>query len=235
MASGKGLLLSAIGRLALTDGAVTHVEALAPTVRRLHVAGPALRAVQAQAGDKLQVLLPSRDVRTLTPIGWDAAAGRCAIIVYVGARPTAPAAPLPAWARAATVGTPVRFIGPQRSLVLPPAPAALLIVGDETSIGVAAAAAHAGHPVTALLEVSDAPALAPVLAALGVSAELVERAAGDGHHPHLVGRAQALAVGAPHVALTGRAQTIQAVRRALRGGAPPRVVPYWSTGKRGLD
>jgi len=228
MASGKGILLSALGRVALTDGVVARVETLAPTLRRLQLGGPALRGASARPGDKLQVVLPSRDVRTLTPIAWDPVAGTCAIIVYVGDRGAASATPLQAWALAVAAGTAVRFLGPQRSLALPNATSALLIVGDETSIGVAAAAASAGHQVTALLEVTGAPALA----ALGLRAELVERRQGDGHHADLAARVAALAPAAALVALTGRAQTIQAVRRR---GLVARVVPYWSTGKRGLD
>jgi NADPH-dependent ferric siderophore reductase len=232
MASGKGILLSALGRVALTDGVVARVETLAPPLRRLQLAGPALRGASARPGDKLQVVLPSRDVRTLTPIAWDPVAGTCAIIVYVGDRGAASATPLQAWALAVAAGTAVRFLGPQRSLALPSAPSTLLIVGDETSIGVAAAAASAGHQVTALLEVTGAPALAPALAAFGLRAELVERRQGDGHHADLAARVAALAPAAALVALTGRAQTIQAVRRR---GLVARVVPYWSTGKRGLD
>ena len=70
MASPKGLLLSAVGRLALRHARVTAVEELGGHLRRIALAGDELRGARWTAGDKVQVLLPSKDVRTYTPLAW---------------------------------------------------------------------------------------------------------------------------------------------------------------------
>ena len=75
MASPKGLLLSAVGRLVLRHARVTAVEDLGGHLRRIALASDELRGASWTAGDKVQVLLPSKDVRTYTPLAWDRTRG----------------------------------------------------------------------------------------------------------------------------------------------------------------
>lgn len=74
----------------------------------------------------------------------------------------------------------------------------------------------------------------------GGPAELVERRDDDAHHAELVARAAALAGAAPGpvLVLTGKAQTIRAVRHGLRAaGLHPvsLVKAHWGERRRGLD
>lgn len=236
MTSTKGLLLSAIGRLVLRQAHVTAVEPLAPHLRRVELAGDDLRGAAWVAGDKVQVLLPDRDVRTYTPIFWDAAEGRTALVVHdhgdgPGAR----------WARTVAAGATCGFVGPQRSLARTRGRPAILF-GDETSLGVAHAMRRAGPnaPLACVLEVGPGD-LAPALATLELDdAVSVPRQAHDAHlravadHIHAAQRAH------PHaeLILSGRAQSIQTLRGHLRAaGAAHRGASkaYWSVGKSGLD
>ncbi len=136
MASAKGLLLSAIGKLVLRDTKVSAVRELAPSLRAITVEGADLRDIAWTAGDKIQLLLSSLDVRTYTPIAWDHKTGSTTLVVYDhGDSPGA------SWSRRAKVGDPCRFVGPQRSVQRHGGKPAV-VFGDETSIGVVAALAR---------------------------------------------------------------------------------------------
>ena len=233
MSSGKGRLLSFLGGLLLTEATITHNEALGP-YRRLSLRGEGLQAKAFEPGDKLQLLLPGDDVRTYTPITWEK--GETSLLVYLHDE----RCPAPRWAQAAAPGDVLRFIGPQRSLSLPPGP--VVIVGDETSIAVAAAysLARPGQ-VKALLSVKDVQAARDAAAAVGLaSPELfVREADASAHHQRLAGAATAAGAGAPGVSvgLCGGAALIQGVRAALRekGVSGVKVKAYWAPGKVGLD
>ncbi|MBK7756102.1 MAG: siderophore-interacting protein [Deltaproteobacteria bacterium] len=160
MSSGKGRILSFFGGLVLTEATITHNEALGP-YRRLSLRGEGLQAKTFEPGDKLQLLLPGDDVRTYTPITW--ARGETSLLVYLHGETT----PAPRWAQAAAPGDILRFVGPQRSLSLPPGP--VVLIGDETSIAVAAAL-HLARPgqVKAALSVADEDAARAAAAAVGL-------------------------------------------------------------------
>jgi NADPH-dependent ferric siderophore reductase len=179
------------------------------------------------AGTKLQILLPSDDMRTYTPIataegatllGWKHAGGP-------GAR----------WLSELQPGSEARFVGPQRSLELPAGP--LVVVGDETSVAVAASfeVERPGRIVAVFqaTDVNDARAAAQRVG-LGL-ATVVER--GDvAATVDAVAAARANEPGAV-VALTGGSELVLAVRSALRarGIENVKTKTYWIPGKRGLD
>ncbi|MEY3212882.1 MAG: hypothetical protein RIT28_3363 [Pseudomonadota bacterium] len=233
MSSGKGRFLSFFGGLLLTEATITHNEALGP-YRRLTVRGEGLQTKAFEPGDKLQLLLPGDDVRTYTPITW--ARGETSLLVYLHGETT----PAPRWAQAAAPGDVLRFIGPQRSLSLAPGP--VVILGDETSVAVAAAysLARPGQ-VTAVLSVMDVDAARVAAAAVGLPApSLLTRPADlSAHHQAIAEAAQAAGAGAPGVSvgLCGGAALIQGVRAALRdrGVSGVKVKAYWAPGKVGLD
>lgn len=125
MSSAKGRMVRFLGGVLLREARVVAADEVGPGFRRLRLQGERLRAAP---GNKLQILLPSDDVRTYTPIptpegasllGWCQAGGP-------GAR----------WISEVKVGDEVRFLGVQRSLELPAGP--VILVGDETSVAVAA-------------------------------------------------------------------------------------------------
>ncbi|NVB81565.1 MAG: siderophore-interacting protein [Kofleriaceae bacterium] len=236
MSSVKGLLLDAVGRFALRDAKVVAVREVGPVMRAIELTGEKLRAVDWVPGDKIQILLPSKDVRTYTPTRWDSRAGTTEILAYHHG--TSPGS---AWSRATAVGDTVRFVGPQRSLRRASSSKHAILFGDETSFGVACALA--GVDATTLhgvLEVTSRGEAEPVVTACGAHVDLVERRAADAHLDEVTQRLVALLAAHPgaELLMTGRAQSIQAVRARLRdSGVRPRdqSKPYWSVGKAGLD
>lgn len=196
----KGRILRALGGLVLNEGRVRSVRTEPPFV---HVELDAPALVDARPGDKIQVLLPGDVVRTYTPIPGDPPR----LLVYLHGD-----TPGPRWARALRPGDPLRFKGPDRSLDLPPG--ARVIVGDETSVAVAAAYRGA-------LALIESPHPIPGVRTF---------ARGD-----YAGLAAAVPAGAV-VGLTGGAPLVTGVRAELRRrGVEARVKTYWAPGRTGLD
>jgi NADPH-dependent ferric siderophore reductase len=234
MASGKGILLGALGGLLLRDATVRALRDVASSFRGVELVGPGLRGATFHPGDKLQVLLPSRDVRTFTPLRWDAEAGATELLVYHHA-----ASPAGEWIRGLAVGDPCRFVGPQRSIRLPEA-GPVVLFGDETSAAVARAFAANGRALACVFETSAEDDLRIALGAEVSRAILVRRRADEEHLPELVEQLQAELARQPgaSLVLTGRAQAIQKVRAELKARALPRPIAnkaYWSLGKAGPD
>lgn len=223
MASAKGKLMRLLGGVVLRGASVAAADDV-HDFRRIVLRGD---APAPRAGMKLQILLPTDDVRTYTPIpspegvtllGWTHAGGP-------GAR----------WLSAAKVGDSVRFIGPQRSLHLPPGP--VILVGDETSVAVAASfEAERPGQVHAVFEAGDVEGVAAAAQAVGLDrAAVVPRgAAGDAAESVIAARAAA-----PDslVAVTGGSEVVIAVRSALRARGIRRITTkaYWIPGRTGLD
>jgi len=222
--SAKGKIVRLFSGVALTRGAVAQTEAFGG-FHRLLVRTDLQRFA---AGTKVQLLLPTDDMRTYTPIstaegmvllGWKHAAGG------PGAR----------WMANARRGDEVLFVGPQRSLELAAGP--VVLVGDETSVAVAAAfAAERPGQVHAVIQ-SDAGSDV-LAAAAAVGLDKVDVVARDD------AQATAAAVAArlstiPNavVALTGCSQLIVDAREALRrsGVRNIKTKTYWIPGRAGLD
>jgi NADPH-dependent ferric siderophore reductase len=231
----KALLEETVGRLLFRELTVSEVHPLAPRFRRLVLTGDGLRGAACAPGDKLQILISGAGTRTYSPFGHDRQRGAAQIVAYShGDEPGA------RWAAAASQGDRIRVFGPRSSLALDALRGPVVLFGDETSFGVAAAAATYPRRVTAVLEVSSATDSAAALRGLGVVAELVERTLGDGHLADVEARLRAALDREPgaRLVLTGKAQSIQTVRAALRKApavGKTLVKAYWSIGKRGLD
>lgn len=243
MASGKGILINALGGLVLREGRVSRVRDVGARFRWLSVQGDGLRDLEWTPGDKVQVLLPGLDMRTYTPLRWDRAAGTTELLLYRNQPATAdPATERPGtrWIRTVQEGDACRFVGPQRSLSVAAAPAVLF--GDETSFAVARAlGSGASPPPACVFEVSAPSECTQVLAELGLpDAVCIERAAADAHLETVNERLQRLLDERPgaRLLMTGRAQAIQALqlrRRAAGQPRPHKTKAYWSLGKAGLD
>ena len=237
MASVKALIGSALGRFVFHDASVVGIRELSPRFRRVELEGPALQGLSWEAGDKVQVFLPETGMRTYTPLAWDAQKGTTAFLLYLHGD-----APGAAWGRALREGARVQFFGPRRSLSLKEPAAPILFFGDETSFGVAHALkqAQAQKDLTCVFEVTRRAEAAEALREFGFEGSDVERTAGDAHlaevHERLKGALQARKEA--RLVMTGKAQSIQALRAKLRadGLTPPlQVKAYWSVGKTGLD
>jgi NADPH-dependent ferric siderophore reductase len=205
------------------------VEDIGVHYRRLTLSTDVRKEGAYQPGDKIQLLLPSLDVRTYTPVGWTAE-GETEILVFRHS-PTTPAG---AWVAEVKAGDSFSFAGPQRSLNIPAGP--VLLVGDETSIAVMAAyARHRPGLCSALLEVEEEEAALLAAQALGLGQpRLVRRGAGGTLGAALL---ELLAErGTVSVGLTGSGSLVQRAREVLRekGGPAPRIKAYWVPGKVGL-
>ncbi len=240
MTSTKGMLLSAFGKLVLRDARVTAVRELGDRVREIVLEGSALRDLEWVPGDKIQVLLPSRDVRTYTPTSWDPSRGVTELIVF--AHGDSPGA---RWSQRIAVGDSCRFVGPQRSLRRRAGQPAVLF-GDETSFGLAAALARStpDAKLACVFEVGSTASARHVIEAIGIEQRgpitVVERKDRDAHLAEVsseIGRLTREHADA-QLLLSGRAQSIQALQPQLRArGVHARSSnkPYWSVGKVGLD
>lgn len=246
MASVKTVLGDLVGRLLFREAVVTGVRDVSPRFRRLTLAGKDLAGIACSPGDKVQLYLPSGDMRTYTPFAYDGARGELQLLVYLHA----PDGDTPgaSWGRSVTAGARVRLFGPRGSLPLSSFTGPVVLLGDETSFAVARtlgerASVGAGVGAASLVfEVTDAAESRRVLDDLGVGAcELVARSEADGHLPAVSERLRAALAKHPgaQLVLTGRAQSIQRVRAALKeqpaAHAGQKVKAYWSVGKRGLD
>ena len=236
MASAKALLGSVLGRFLFHDSQVTRVREVSRAFRQVDCEGPALRGQGWTPGDKVQVYLPGLGMRTYTPLSWDEQRGATSFLVYLhGDSPGAK------WGRDVKVGDAVQFFGPRRSLVLSEGAAPVVLFGDETSFAVAHAFRTAAkRDVTPVFEVSNREDCQPALRELGFEGRDVERQAGDAHLAQVHERLREALRAKPDATLvmTGRAQSIQALRSRLKGDgerATPKVKAYWAVGKAGLD
>lgn len=219
----KGRIVRLFSGVALNRGAVIAAHEVGG-FQRLLVRCDVQRF---SAGTKVQLLLPSDDVRTYTPIpspdgmvllGWKRAGGP-------GAR----------WMSSARAGDELSFVGPRRSLELDAGP--VVLVGDETSIAVAAAfAAERPGQVHAVLQTDAAADARAAANSVGLhEMDLVTR----GDTTSTVGAVATRLATSPgsSVALTGGAELVRAVRTALRNAGVQSVKArtYWIPGRTGLD
>lgn len=232
-----GRLSRALLRLLMKQARVTAAEPIAEKFRLITLESPEFRELAWIPGQKVQIAMGSAFVaRTFTPIDWDAAAGRTRILGYAHGN-----GPGSSWVCDVKPGDSCDIFGPRASLDVGNTDRRV-VLGDETSIGLAAALGrHAPEsPLQCLLEM-NAPANArDALAALGLDAvELFERTDNDTHLAEIERRLPALAAAGATFALTGKASSIQRLRRALKGlGVPAARLatkPYWAPGKTGLD
>lgn len=222
MASGKGRLLRLFSEIALKRGTVSAAEDVGG-FRRLLVRSD-VSAIAA--GTKVQLLLPSDDVRTYTPVrsrdgmtllGWKHAGG-----------------PGAGWMTSARVGDEVLFVGPQRSLELDAGP--LLIVGDETSVAVAAAfALERKDEVHAIIQATAPDDVR--MAARTIGLDRLDAVAPGDHAATADAVRAKMKSGRYRVALTGGSDLVVGVRAALRnaGADAIKTKTYWVPGKTGLD
>lgn len=203
MSSAKGQILRWLGDFVLRESIVREVSVREP------FAEITLDPIEgAQPGDKIQVLLPSNDVRTYTPI--PGAVTRLVVQLHSDT-------PGPRWARAVRVGDRVRFKGPDRCVQLPEGP--VTVIGDATSIATAIAFREARpESVTSLIE-----GPAPFEGLRSFEPGAYEAIAAAVHEESAV-------------VLTGGSTLVQRVRDALRKrGITAKTKAYWAPGRVGLD
>ncbi len=220
MSSLKGRVVRLLSSVAVKRGEVLTSEEVGG-FQRLLVRTDARPA----AGTKVQLLLPTDDMRTYSPIpseegmvllGWRHAGGP-------GAR----------WMSNARVGDVVQFVGPQRSLEL--GAGSVVIVGDETSVAVAAAfALERRGQLRAIIQADARSDVRAAAASVGLEhIDVVPR----GDTASTVDAVIATLPADACVALTGGSDLVVAVRDALRGAGTRTIKTktYWIRGRTGLD
>jgi ferric-chelate reductase (NADPH) len=220
----------------LTQATVAEIEQLTEHFRLIALEGKGLCKPDFRPGDKLQIRVAPWKLRTYTPFDWDHNLGRIQVLAFVHA-----GGPGSAWAAALRPGERVEIFGPRTSIPLSDLGDRAALFGDETSIGVARILRAIRPRASAVLESSFPAESEAVLARLGVENVTVVARAPDDSHLHAV-RDQLLPAarepGPPPLVLTGRAQSIQALRSLFD---PPgrrsvaRSKAYWAVGKAGLD
>ncbi|MDQ2821649.1 MAG: siderophore-interacting protein [Pseudomonadota bacterium] len=224
-----GLFETTVQKLFTRSAHVLEIVDFGSTFRLVTLGGDALRDVDWTPGDKIQIQLGGWVQRTYTPIDWDSVHGRTRILVCLHAP-----GPGTAWARRLQTGDPCVVFGPRKSIQ---AGRSTIVVGDETSVGLAAALSG-----QALLEVAALADTQPVIDYLGLHAvQLTARLDTDRHFGELETRVAALLMidATVEIVLTGRASTIQHMTRFLKqtemGSGRRHSKAYWASGKTGLD
>jgi NADPH-dependent ferric siderophore reductase len=218
---------------------VARVRELSAHFKRVDFESEALRGARFATGDKLQVALDDGP-RTYTPFAFDGARGTLSLLVYLHGEGSSAR-----WGKTLCEGARVHAFGPRGSLSLASESGPIVLFGDETSFALARALLEARGTASGLrfiFEASRAHETSTVLDSLELpSADSVERRADESHLSAVEERVRAALALEPatRLVLTGKAQSIQTLRKQLKarpvahGGQL--VKAYWSPGKRGLD
>lgn len=237
-ARAPGRLSRALVRLFMRQAIVAACETIADRFRLITLEGAALAGVAWRPGQKIQVAMGSAFVaRTYTPIDWDRDAGRTRILGYAHGE-----GPGSKWVRGLGTGDDCALFGPRPSLDVGAVAGSLVILGDETSIGLAHALRHQdqARAILCRFEVDDVEASRRVTAHLGLDdAVLFGRTEDDTHLEAMEATLPEIVAAGATFVLTGKASTIQRLRQGLMRRSVPaaRIVAkaYWAQGKAGLD
>lgn len=235
---GQSLISRTLSRMIMKQARVVEVQTPADQFRLITLDSDAFIGRTWAAGQKIQIAMGSAFIaRTFTPMAWDGSAGRTRLLGFIHGH-----GPASAWLSKLASGDGCEVFGPRSSLELDKHDTPIVLLGDETSIGLACAIGVGApeRPLRCLLEAGDPQQAQAVCSRLGLDhVECCRRTDSEAHlveiEHHLV----------PHVTanasflLTGRAAMVQRLRRWLlaNGVVKDRVraKPYWAPGKTGLD
>jgi ferric-chelate reductase (NADPH) len=231
-------LSDAGARLLLRPATVAAVREHGASIRAIDIGGEKLSGAACIPGDKVRLRVDTLALRTYTPVSWDAESGTATLLAATHAD-----GPGSAWCRNVRPGEECEVRGPECSVRLDRVAGAPILVGDESSFGLAAAwrSFRPDAPAAMLFEVGDVSATRAALDEIGLDATLVERTPGATHRDALAHQVAALVRARPDATLcmTGCAQTIAAVRRHLKQAAvaPTATIvkAYWDEHRKGLD
>jgi NADPH-dependent ferric siderophore reductase len=188
------------------------------------------------AGQKVQIAMGAGfTTRTYTPIDWNPATGVTRILGYAHGD-----GPGNDWLRTMQPGDQCDVLGPNASLDLERVSGPMVIVGDETSIGLAYALQQEHIEVQVLLEVNVVEHAQAIAKALQLrDARFFLRSKDGAHLPEMARELKALADDGETFVLTGNAESIQQLRQGLKSVNVPSTrqftKAYWSPRKTGLD
>ena len=234
------LLSDALERAFFRSVTVSSVTPLSGHFRLIEFAGESLKEDNWIPGQNVQFHLGKLKTRTYTPISWDPAEGTAQFVMFLHGN-----GPGSEWAESLQTDSPCSFMGPRSSLNFAEVTESSIFFGDETSIG-AAVALHRSRDGKQqdryVFEVSSLVESAEALQRFDLPNAKVVKKAQDLSHLTEVGQTlidSASGLVAPRWIMTGKAQSIQALRRMFRNlqVALTRLdtKAYWAEGKAGLD
>jgi len=226
-------------KLVFREVSVAGFQELSASFKRLDLEGESLKNARYAPGDKVQLALAA-GARTYSPFGWDAARGKMSLLIYLHGETTSVS-----WAKGVAESERLYVFGPRSSLALASLTGPLVLFGDETSFGVARALLESrprANDLGFVFEASRPDEAHAALDALQLPKDsVVERTSDESHLATVEDRLRAALMRSPssHLVFTGKAHSIQTLRKALKARPVPHasqtVKAYWSPGKRGLD
>ncbi|UFW52624.1 MULTISPECIES: siderophore-interacting protein [Bradyrhizobium] len=234
----QGRVTQMLLRWLMRSARIAAIETLSPHFRLIEIEGEALKDVAWNAGQKIQVAMRAGlSARTYTPMSWEASSGRTRLLAFIHG-----VGPGSRWVSGLREGDTCQLFGPRRSLDLTGLEAPIVLFGDETSFGLAAALRdnlQAGGALH-MFETTDVAESRRVLEAISLGeARLIARSADDAHLAAVEAEMLRIAANGARFILTGKASSIQRISRALKaaGVASSRIKAkaYWAPGKTGLD
>lgn len=234
-----GFLERTLTRFFMYPARISATENLSDSFRLIELQGDALKDRDWTPGDKIQIKLAGGvTTRTYTPINWDKASGSTRFLAYCHGN--GPGSEL---AKYLVIGDELTIFGPRKSLDLTKLGTDVLLFGDETSFGLAAALDATGRSILSrqyVFEVNDRLKSLSVLGALGLTgAHAIERRQDDTHLEELRKTVMRIKRHCTAFVLSGKASSIQKINQSLRKrGVESRKLhakAYWAPGKAGLD
>lgn len=230
---------NAVRRLMFHPAIISRVTDLSGYFRLIEMSGETLKGLTWVAGQIVQFHLGGLTARPYTPMSWDPIKGSTEFLIFVHGR-----GPGSVWVSSLKRGDECQHSGPQKSSfgeITSP----IIFFGDETSFASAQALRNtdAGTPENNyVFEVSSVAESEEVLRSLSIpNVHLVQKLPGDAHLSAIEEALSSRAVNlhTPQWILTGNAQSIQTLRRTLRGQSHPplnmKVQAHWSEGRPGFD
>ncbi len=212
-------LTDALERAFFRSAVVSTVTHLSGHFRLIEFVGESLKGEKWIPGQKVQFHLGGLKSRTYTPISWAPMKGTSQFIMFLHGN-----GPGSEWVESLKRDTPCSLVGPRSSLNFAEMTEDSIFFGDETSIA-AAVALHSSRRETQkdryVFEVSSLVESAEVLQRIGLSnAKLVKKVP---DLSHLAEVEQSLSdatsgLAAPRWIMTGKAQSIQALRTMSETG-----------------
>jgi NADPH-dependent ferric siderophore reductase len=224
-------------RRIFTKQAIVHcVDKIADRFYLITLQSSSFKGRSWTAGQKVQIAMGSGfATRTYTPIDWNPSTGVTRILGYAHGN-----GPGNDWLRNMRPGDQCDVLGPNASLDLERVSGPIVIVGDETSIGLAYALQQEHIEVQTLLEVGaveNAQAIAKALQLRDVRFFLKSKE--GAHLPDIARELTTLADDGATFVLTGNAESIQQLRQGLKSLNVPSTrqftKAYWAPRKTGLD
>jgi ferric-chelate reductase (NADPH) len=219
---------------------VTDVERVGDSFYLASMQGEGMLGVTWVPGQTIQFLVGSLTKRAYTPMNVNSETGSGNFLFYCHGQ-----GPASAWAASLQKGDLCKLMRPKNSIDFTKDDGPVLFFGDETSFAAAQTLQQCRQDKTSahlIFEVASSGDARAVVSRLRLEqVTLLQKTSGDSHLGQAVQELNRLAstLDAPAWFFTGRAPSIQVVRKglkadgvSLRRGA---VKAYWSPGKKGID